>query len=146
MKHPDSQSLKFYQAGNTRNHGNTNIKSALEAGAKRISNCSNILQFSEIIPRCSKTCFEINPIYQILSRSSGREDIRLSVGAVLLGLKVPVSLGWDYCGILGVETCNSDISMMVVSSNWSLKELKLVFLNSIEYSTCTEGEKIAKRK
>ena len=46
IKHPDCESLKFYQAGNTRNHSNKNIKYALEAGAKRISNCSNILQFS----------------------------------------------------------------------------------------------------
>ena len=34
---------------------------------------------------------------------------------------------------------------MVVSSNWSLKELKLCCLHSIEYATGTEGEKVRVR-
>ena len=93
-----------------------------------------------------KTCFEINPLYQFLSRSSGREDARLSVGAILQGLKMPVSLGWDFGGLLGQDSCYFDLVLMVMCSNWSLKELKLCFLHSIEYAAGTEGEKVRIRR
>ena len=132
----------MYQAGATRNHNNKNIHSALQAGAQRIANGLNILQFSEIIPRCNKVCFEVSPIFQFLSRSSGREDFRISVGVILQGLKVPVSVGWDYGGLLGLQTCNADLCLMAACSSWSLKELKLALLHSVQYSSCTEGMRV----
>lgn len=63
----------------------------------------------------------------------------------MLRLKVPVSVGWEYGGLFGIETSWNDLTMIVASSNWSLKDLKLVFLNSIDYAACGEGLKIKMR-
>lgn len=130
----------------SRDHTRTDIYTALLGGVKRIANCSSILQNTQLIPRCLNVCFEINPIYQFVSRASGREDIRLSVGAVLLGLQVPVSIGWDYGGLLGIENGSFDLAVMILSSNWSLRHIKLVFLHSLKFSSGSEGEKIVIRK
>ena len=59
------------------------------------------------------------------------EDFSLSLGAILLGLKVPVSVGWEYGGLLGLKSSTNEFALMSVCCNWSLKELKLVLLNSI---------------
>ena len=59
-----------------------------------------------------------------------------------MGLKVPISIGWDYGGLLGTKTSHNDLTLMVACSNWSLKELKMTFLYSIEYAIATAGQKI----
>ena len=46
MKYDECDAVKIYQAGNTRKHDNNNVKMALQAGALRITNASNILQFT----------------------------------------------------------------------------------------------------
>lgn len=73
----------------------------------------------------------MSPIFEFLSKTSGRNDLRLSVCSILLGLGIPVSVGWDYGGILGLSDGNLDLMVTILSYNWSLKHLKLVFLNSI---------------
>lgn len=132
---------KLYQVGSTRDHLNRNIDIALRSGASRVANSINILQQTEIIPRCRKICLEVNPIFQFFSRAGGRNDFRLSVGTILLGLGIPVSVGWDYGGLLGLVDSCSDLSLMVICSNWSLKHLKLTFLHSIQHAAASEGEK-----
>lgn len=72
-----------------------------------------------------------------MSRASGRRDFRLSVSAILLGLAVPVSISSDFGGLLGIESVCSDLLMAVVSYNWTLKHLKLIFLHSIEHAAST---------
>ncbi len=66
----------------------------------------------------------------------------MSVSAILLGLEVPVSIGSDFGGLLGIESVSKDLLIAIISYNWSVKHLKLIFLHSIEHSATTEGEKI----
>lgn len=73
----------------------------------------------------------MNPIFQFMSKASGRSDLRLSVCSILLGLGIPVSIGWDYGGFLGLNDGNLDLLISILSFNWSLKHLKLIFLHSI---------------
>ena len=81
-----------------------------------------------------------------MSRITGKEDVRISYGTVLQGLKIPVSIGSSYSGILGVSSSSLDLALTMVGSNWSLRNLKLSFLHSINYSAATQGQKINMRK
>lgn len=72
--------------------------------------------------------------------------MRLSVAAILQGVGVPVSVGWDYGGLLSLENCYSDLSLMIVCSNWSLRHLKLTFLQSIDNAAASYGQKVGLRK
>jgi hypothetical protein len=146
IEFPDSPAAKLYQAGVTRDHKSHSIHSALKAGARRIANSCNPLQFTEMVPRFRQVCFEFNPIFQFLSRSSGREDFRISVAAVMLGLSVPVTIGCDYGGLLDLDSCSLSLALTVMASNWSLRELKLIFLHSLDHSAAAQGQKSTTRR
>jgi hypothetical protein len=143
---PGIQAVKLYQAGVTRDHKSRSIQTALRADARRIANSCNPLQFTEMVPRFRQVCFEFNPVFQFLSRSSGREDFRFSVAAVMLGLSVPVTIGCDYSGLLGLDGCSLALALTVLGSNWSLRELKLTFLHSLDHSASAQGQKSTTRR
>jgi len=119
---------------------------ALKAGAVRIGHGLNIVHHSEIIPLCTKTCFELCPVSNVITASSARLDLRLSTAPILLGLGIPVSISPDDPGKFGYEDTTVDYFCAGVSFNWTLKHFKLIAIHSINYSICSEGNKIRMMK
>jgi hypothetical protein len=134
-----------YQAGLASNHRSANVDSALKRGVRRVTNCCSILQTAQLMPRCRSVCFEVNPLFQLASRAS-KGDFVLWVGPVLLGMGVPVSVGCDYGGLLGGSSASLDLAVVMLNSMWSLKHLKLLFLNSLEHAAAPRGQKVRARR
>ena len=101
----------------------------------------NILQQIDQLPYCKNICFEINPIFNLISGASKRNDFRLSMAPILLGLGYPVTINSDLCGVIGYQDSLLDLMISALSFNWSLKHIKLTILYSINYAVTTEGLK-----
>ncbi len=69
------------------------------------------------------------------------DDPRKSHGFTLFNLGVPVSLSSDDPGKLNNDDTTFDYWITVMSSEWGLKELKLVAIYSINHAICSEGQK-----
>lgn len=89
-----------------------------------------------MLPECKKVCFEFCPVSSCLTGL--REDIRISQGPILMSLDVPISLSPDDPGKFGYENSTLDFFMSVLSYNWSLKDLKLLGIYSINHAVCDE--------
>ena len=146
MKYPHLDYKKCYHAGDTRNHLNNNIQIAVKAGSVRIGHGLNIIQRIQFLPHCADVCFELNPISNLITASSGKLDLRLSTAPILLGLGYPVSISPDDPGKFGYEDCTVDFFASAVSFNWTLKHLKLVAVHSINHSICTSGQRLKLHK
>lgn len=92
---------KMYHAGETTCHRIGNVDVAIKAGAVRIGHGLNILQRMDFLPHCRHTCFEKNPISNIILGYN--KDLREASAPILLGLGYPVSISPDDPGKFGLE-------------------------------------------
>jgi adenosine deaminase len=69
------------------------------------------------------------------------DDPRKSHTFTLFNLGIPISLNSDDPGKFNNEDSTFDYWLTVISSDWSLKQLKLVALYSINHAICKEGQK-----
>jgi adenosine deaminase len=68
-------------------------------------------------------------------------DPRSGPASLLLGLGIPVTLNSDDPGKFGLEDTTMDYMVSFISSNWSLKHLKLIAIHSINHAICSEETK-----
>lgn len=68
-------------------------------------------------------------------------DPRSASSPLLLGLGIAVTLNSDDPGKFGLEDSTMDYFVSFVSSNWSLKHLKLMAIYSINHAICSEETK-----
>lgn len=110
----------------------------INSGSARIGHGINILQHPDLIEICRKKqiCFEKNPVSNIIL--SYVRDPRVATGPLLLGLGVPITINPDDPGKFGLEDNTMDYFVTFISSNWSLKHLKLIGLHSINHAICSE--------
>ena len=98
---PEKSHLKkVYHAGETVCHRTNNVDLAVKAGTVRIGHGLNILQRTEFLPHCKNTCFEKNPLSNMIL--GYKDDLREASAPVLLGLGYPVSLSPDDPGKFGL--------------------------------------------
>ena len=137
-KFPNQEIRKVYHAGETRDHTNTNIQTSLKAGTARIGHGINVLQHPEILLECQqkKICFEKSPCSNLVLGYS--KDPRLGTAPLLLGLGIPVTINPDDPAKFGYEDNTMDYFVTLISSNWTLKHLKLIAIHSINHSICSE--------
>ena len=64
-------------------------------------------------------------------------DPRIASCQLLLGLGVPVTLSPDDPARFGLEDTTMDFFISYISSNWSLKHLKLLAIHSINHAICS---------
>lgn len=83
---------------------------------------------------CYNTCFEVCPISGVVMRI--KDDIRIGQGPILMSLNVPISISPDDPGKFGYEDSTADYFMSMISYNWSLKDLKLLGIYSINHAIC----------
>jgi adenosine deaminase len=55
-----------------------------------------------------------------------------------MSLGIPVSISPDDPGKFGYEDTTVDYFMAMISYNWSLKDLKLIGIYSINHAVCSE--------
>lgn len=60
---------------------------------------------------------------------------------MLLGLGIPLTISPDDPGRFGYKDSTMDYYLAFLSSNWTLRHLKLIALHSINFAVCGENEK-----
>jgi adenosine deaminase len=125
-----------YHAGETRDPMNENIEIAVKGGSVRIGHGINILQRMEFLNKCKEISFEVSPISNMLT--SLRDDTRIATAPVLMSLGYALTINPDDPGKFGYEDSTVDYFSSFISFNWSLKELKLLGIHSINHSICSE--------
>lgn len=129
---------KVYHAGETKNHLNQNISISINAGSARIGHGINVVQFPEMLDYCrkNKVCFEQCPISNMVLNYI--KDPRAHPIQLLIGMGIPATISPDDPARFGLEDSTMDYLVVYISSNWSLKHLKLVGIYSINYAICSE--------
>ncbi len=115
---------------------NENIEIAVKGGSVRIGHGINILQRMEFLNKCKEISFEVSPISNMLT--SLRDDTRIATAPVLMSLGYALTINPDDPGKFGYEDSTVDYFSSFISFNWSLKELKLLGIHSINHSICSE--------
>jgi adenosine deaminase len=90
----------------------------------------------DFLPYCKDVCFEVNHISNILTGL--RDDTRISSAPILLSLGYAVTINPDDPGKFGYEDTTVDYFSSIISFNWTLKDLKLIAIHSINHSICPE--------
>ncbi len=67
-----------------------------------------------------------------------RDDTRITSAPVLMGLGHPFTINPDDPGKFGYEDTTVDYFSSIISFNWSLRELKLLAIHSINHAICSE--------
>ena len=137
-KFTDLDIKKVYHVGETVDHLNNNIEVAINGGSYRIGHGINIFQRSELLQVCinKKICFEKCPISNIFMTYC--KDPRQGTSPLLQGLGIPITVNSDDPGKFGVEDGTMDYMFAFICYNWSLKNLKLLAINSINHAICSE--------
>ena len=145
-KFPDKNYKKVFHSGETRRIGNDNVEISIKGGSARIGHGVNILQrpFIKEVAEKKNVCFEISPVSNVFL--AFLDDPRKSHAFTLFNMGVPISLNSDDPGKFNNEDSTFDYWLTVISSDWSLKQLKLVALYSIHHAICSEGQKEAMLK
>ena len=129
----------MYHAGETRDLMNNNIEIAVKGGSVRVGHGINILQRMEFLTQCKQISFEVSPISNMLT--SLRDDTRIATPPMLMSLGYALTINPDDPGKFGYEDSTVDYFSSFISFKWSLKELKLLGIHSINHSICSEEEK-----
>lgn len=66
------------------------------------------------------------------------KDPRAHPIQLLVGMGIPVTISPDDPARFGLEDSTMDFLVVYISSNWSLKHLKLISIYSINYAICSE--------
>jgi len=111
-----------------------NLEIAVKSGSVRIGHGFNILQNMEFLPNCKHICFEINPVSNLVLGYN--TDSREASAPILLGLGYAVTINSDGPGKFGSEDSTIDYFLAAISYNWTLRQLKLIAIHSINHSIC----------
>ena len=65
-------------------------------------------------------------------------DSRQACAPLLLNLGVPIAITPDDPGKFNCQDATFDVHMSVVSYDWTLKQLKLTMIHSINHAICSE--------
>jgi hypothetical protein len=66
-----------------------------------------------------------------------RDDTRISSAPILLSLGYAITINPDDPGKFGYEDSTVDYFSSIISFNWTLRDLKLIGLHSINHAICS---------
>lgn len=136
----------YLHAGESCSIYNKNISEIPLADNKRIGHALNLIYFPELMEKVKQhqNLIEVNPISnQILGYVS---DLRNHPARVLLANNVNLSINSDDPGVFGYDGLSYDFWMAYLNWDLTVKDLKKLVFNSIDYSTLTKTEKAKARK
>lgn len=122
-------------------YSNENIIDALILNVKRIGHGINIIKYPLLMSELKKRdiCIEINPISNQTLKLV--RDLRMHPAATYLNNGMPIAISGDDPTTYNTSGVTYDFFVAVLSYEWTLKDLKLVCLNSIRYSETDTTEK-----
>ena len=136
----------YLHAGESCSIYNKNISEIPLADNKRIGHALNLIYFPELMEQVKQhqNLIEVNPISnQILGYVS---DLRNHPARVLLANNVNLSINSDDPGVFGYDGLSYDFWMAYLNWDLTVKDLKKLVFNSIDYSTLNKTEKAKARK
>ena len=136
----------YLHAGESCSIYNKNISEIPLADNKRIGHALNLIYFPSLMEKVKQqqNLIEISPISnQILGYVS---DLRNHPARVLLANNVNLSINSDDPGVFGYDGLSYDFWMAYLNWDLTVKDLKKLVFNSIDFSTLNKDEKTKARK
>ena len=136
----------YLHAGESCSIYNKNISQIPLSENKRIGHALNLIYFPELMEKVKQqqNLIEVSPISnQILGYVS---DLRNHPARVLLANNVNISINSDDPGVFGYDGLSYDFWMAYLNWDLTVKDLKKLVFNSIDFSTLNKPEKIKARK
>lgn len=131
----------YLHAGESCSLHNQNISEIPMEDNKRIGHALNLIYFPKLMEKVKQhqNLIEISPISnQILGYVS---DLRNHPARVLLANNVNISINSDDPGVFGYDGLSYDFWMAYVNWDLTVKDLKKLIFNSIEFSSLNSSEK-----
>jgi adenosine deaminase CECR1 len=127
----------FFHCGETHSRTGTNLHDAIMLGTKRIGHGFQLQLFPHLqeVVEQQKICIEVCPLSNMVLGYT--KDLRTHPMSYLMNRGIQFSISSDDPGFFGYEGVTLDYVYAMGAWGLTLRDLKKLSLNGIEYSTCS---------